>query len=85
MKSLDAFETDRSTIEFKEEIGHGEFGRYICVCTCKMHIPKLELWMYVGLSEMIWDLMGDFPTSEVGFPLPRISKVYTDMMVLNYN
>ena len=55
------------------------------VCTCKMHIPKLELWMYVGLSEMIWDLMGDFPTSEVGFPLPRISKVYTDMIVLNYN
>lgn len=27
-KSLDAFEADRSIIELKEEIGHGEFGRY---------------------------------------------------------
>ena len=32
MKSLNAFETDRSTIELKEEIGHGEFGRYMYVC-----------------------------------------------------
>ena len=27
-KSLDAFEADRSIVELKEEIGHGEFGRY---------------------------------------------------------
>ena len=28
-KSLDAFEADRSIVELKEEIGHGEFGRYV--------------------------------------------------------
>ena len=30
-RSLDAFEADRSIIELKEEIGHGEFGR-CCIC-----------------------------------------------------
>ena len=50
--TLDAFEADRSIVELKEEIGHGEFGRYVLQDKLMMFYNGGQACIVINSSEI---------------------------------